>query len=119
MPARKLLPGQWQFLKSLPDLKRLSVENSNFSDADLSTLTYCQNLSYLNLVGTSVTAKGLTQLSMKALRHLYLFRTSVSKDELGPLQTHFPTTEIVLGNFEVPTLESDTIERKTKYVVPK
>ena len=119
MPARKLLPGQWQFLKSLPDLKRLSVENSNFSDADLSALTYCQNLSYLNLMGTSVTAKGLAQISMKALRHLYLFKTSVSMDELGPLQTHFPTTEIVLGNFEVPTLESDTMERKTKYVVPK
>lgn len=119
LPGKKLSHDEWTFLKLLPELKRVSLENSNFSDNDLVVLNPCVGLTYINFVGTSVTTKGLMQLSLNKLQKLYLFRTHVKAEDLTSLQKHFPKTDIVLGNFQIPLLALDTTIQKEKYVVPK
>ncbi|HWA32651.1 MAG TPA: c-type cytochrome domain-containing protein, partial [Cyclobacteriaceae bacterium] len=119
IPNHQLSHEDWKRLTALPNVQRLSVENSNFSDEDLSAISGMTRLTYLNLAGTAVTARGLQQISLPQLRHLYLFRTGVGEGDIAKLKSKFPGAELVLGNFQVPTFKSDTTEQKEKYVVPE
>ena len=119
MPGIKLAHAQWAFLKSMTSLERIHLEKSSFSDNEIEFLNSCGNLKYLNLVNTSVTAKGLTTLSVNGLLQLYVYQTGVSENDLGPLREHLPKSNIVLGNYKVLTLASDTMVQRTKYIVPE
>ena len=116
--GKKLSREGWKKLTALPELQKLSAEGSDFSDADVEGLASLSKLRYLNLVGTSVTAAGLLKIKLAALKYLYLFKTGVSVSDQARLTQQFPSAEIVIGNFQVPTLGSDTTEQKEKYVVP-
>jgi uncharacterized membrane protein len=119
IPRHQLSHADWKKLSEVPNLQRLSLENSNFSDEDVAAIGALTKLEYLNLVGTSVTVSGLAQISLPQLKHLYLFRTNVSEAEIVNLKEHFPSAELIPGKYQVPTLRSDTTEQKEKYVVPE
>ncbi len=118
MPGRHASHEDWKKLGALKNIRKLSLENSNFSDEDLASVQALTKMEYLNLIGTAVTSGGLEKISLPELRKLYLFKTGVGEADLTKLKQHFPNAEIVVGNFQVPTLKGDTTEQKEKYVVP-
>lgn len=119
MPGQTLSSTSWGFVGKLSHLKRLHMERSNITDAELPLLSGCTSLQYLNLVGTPVTAAGLTSLNLPALKQVFLYQTRVVPAELPQLQSHFSQARIDLGGYTVSTLASDTTELKERYVVPK
>jgi hypothetical protein len=119
IPGKSLSHDSWKRIGELTNLKKLSLENSNFSDAEMPFLGSLASLEYLNLVGTKVTAGGLSTLSPGTLKSIYLFNTGVSEIDAVRLRKQFSNADIILGNYQVRTLESDTTEQKEKYVVPE
>ena len=55
-------------------------------------------LEYLNLFGTKITDKGITELSgLKNLRKLYVWQTGVSKEGIHQLLKSLPELEVYTG----------------------
>lgn len=97
-------------LAQLNQLVKLNVERTAITDTGLSQLNSLTQLQYLNLNQTNISATGVKQLTgLKNLRSLYVFGTNVTADDVPVLQSIFPNTKIELGNYIVPTLETDTV----------
>ncbi len=96
-------------ISQMPNLTKLYLNDTRISDIKLVNLINLEQLQYLNLVGTKVTAQGLTPLSkMKNLKQIFLFNTGISDKDSIELKTLFPNVQVDLGNYQVPTLVSDT-----------
>jgi uncharacterized membrane protein len=101
-------------ISSLKNIVRLSLENTAITDVGLPELAALSRIQYLNLTGTSVTSAGLSKLSiLKELRSVYVFKTEIKPEELEVLRKQFANTTIESGNYQVPTLASDTTIVKT------
>lgn len=88
-------------------LIRLRLDNASFKG--LKSLTSLENLRYLNLVGTSVTAGDILELKgLKNLKELYVFQTKVDEAGWVSLTRVFPQTKIDTGGYRVPLLSTDT-----------
>jgi uncharacterized membrane protein len=99
-------------LKQLTNLTRLSVEHTTVSDKGIAGLGSNTRLQYLNIVGTDVTARGLSQLiNLKELRNVYAYRTKIILTECKDLTDALPDIRIETGNYMVPTLPADTVEK--------
>ncbi|MBX2899253.1 MAG: hypothetical protein KF775_06370 [Cyclobacteriaceae bacterium] len=97
-------------ISQLMVLTKLNLERTALTDAGVSNLKALSQLQYLNLNQTKVTGNGIKSLrGLKNLRSLFIYGTSVKAEELQDLQALFPATKIELGNYVVPTLESDTV----------
>jgi len=76
-----------------------------------------EELQFLNLVGTAVTADGLMQLKgLKHLNSIYIGQTAINKSDWPKLVVAFPKVKLDSGGYRVPELETDTIIVKAKYV---
>jgi hypothetical protein len=96
-------------LSQLNQLIKLNVERTAITDTGLSQLNALTQLQYLNLNQTSISAIGIKQLTgLKNLRSLFVFGTNVTADDVPTLQSIFPNAKIEIGNYVVPTLETDT-----------
>ena len=99
----------------MPNLTKLYLNDTPISDNGLTNLNQLEQLQYLNLVGTKVTTQGLTPLSkMKNLKEIYLFNTAITNEDSAALKSLFPNVLIDWGNYQVPTLASDTSIFKLK-----
>jgi uncharacterized membrane protein len=97
-------------LTSLKQITRLWLDGTNITDAGIINLAGLQNLIYLNLNGTKISVSGILQLQiLKNLNTVYLFQTSVLPDDLITLKEKIPSAHIELGNYSVPSLQTDTI----------
>ncbi|MBL7698506.1 MAG: hypothetical protein JNK79_10115 [Chitinophagaceae bacterium] len=97
-------------IKQLPNLTRLSIEHTAVSDKGIAELQSNKKLQYLNIVGTNVTSGGLSHLKeLKELRDVYAYRTKIVASECKELISALPEIKIETGNYEVPTLSSDTV----------
>ena len=68
-----------------------------------------EQLRYLNLVATDISAEGLSSLSdLPNLESLFLYQTNVSQVQQNELIAMFPKAKIDFGNYDVPVLASDT-----------
>ncbi|MBX2913988.1 MAG: hypothetical protein KF856_01820 [Cyclobacteriaceae bacterium] len=93
----------------LTQLTKLSLERTAITDVALTTLNSLKQLQYLNLNQTKVTATGIKFLrELKDLHSLYIYGTEVKATDLADLQQVFPNTKVEIGNYVVPTLETDT-----------
>jgi hypothetical protein len=100
---------QMVVIGQLTNLTRLSLEHTSVSDDGLKQLQSIQNLHYLNLVDTKVTKAGVLQLSgLKSLHSLFLYQTNISPADRATLKEAFPKTQIDIGGYTVPTMDSDT-----------
>jgi mono/diheme cytochrome c family protein len=93
-----------QSLIDFENLVNLNLADTKVTDAVIDQIVKCKSLQSLNLSGTKITnVKKLAAL--EKLGYLNVYNTSI-RDEL-------PNVRIEKGNYEVPTLESDTTEVKT------
>ena len=116
----RLSRGDWAKLSSMTSLIRLNLENSNIADQDLQSISVLPKLQYLNLVGTTVTLSGVEKLALvKSLNKIFLYHTRISEKDVSVLSRLFPKASIVMGDYSLPMLPSDTTELKTRYVLPE
>ena len=91
------------FVKDLPHLAFLHLENTAITDKGLQHLKDKAFLEYLNLYGTQVTDAGLDHLgNLPELRQLYLWQTNVTSQGVSQLAEKIPELEANIG------LEQDT-----------
>lgn len=105
----ELTPDDFRVLATLSNLGKLSLDDTNTTDADVEKLIGLPSLSYLNLKGTLVTSVGVERLEkLVALRELFLFETKVDQNDREKLQQLLPNVHIDFGNYQVPTFQTDT-----------
>ncbi len=102
----------WSQLANLTNLTKLSVENSNFSDAAAQYLAGLNRLESLNLYGTKVGDGALEPLKgLKRLQKIYLWKTDVSYDGAVGLETNLPGIEWNLG-WDHPVVARKRLEQQ-------
>lgn len=109
IPSAQLETSSWKTIAGLTNLRRLSAEHSNITDADLIQLNALTQLQYLNLVDTKITAKALMQLKANNnLTNIFIGQTSIHSQDYTLLKTAFPKAVIDTGSYAVPFLATDT-----------
>lgn len=109
MPGMQFTNELTETIAECTSLTKLSVNNSDMSDAQLIKLNTLQELQYLNLVNTKISLNGLLKLTkLKKLQQLYLGQTSITTNDLDKLKTIFPDARIDFGNYQIEKLITDT-----------
>jgi hypothetical protein len=109
MSYLQLEDESWKKIGQLTNLRKLSLRYSNMNDEQLAEINHLSRLAVLNLVGTKITAAGLQKLkNLKDMEALYLYQTGIEAEKFDEIQKTFPKAKIDFGEYEVPTLESDT-----------
>jgi uncharacterized membrane protein len=102
-------------INQMPNLTKLYLEKTAISDAGIANLKPLTQLQYLNLMGTKITAKGIPPLSkMPILKQIFVFNTAISLKDSGGIKAILPNIEVDFGQYQVPTLVSDTSILKAK-----
>lgn len=103
-------------IADLNNLMRLNLSGSTLTNAGWQALQKLTNLLYINVVGSNATAQNIAALKAnKKLVSLYLYGTGIKPAEVAMLQKLFPGCTIDTGNYQVPTLTTDT----SKVLPPK
>lgn len=102
-------PERWSPLAGFKNLRTLDISGTNVDNDALKSIAQLTELRVLNLNNTKITEAGLEQLKpLQKLRTLYLFRTEIDLNKWESIQSLFPNTVLDTGNYQVPTLKSDT-----------
>jgi uncharacterized membrane protein len=105
----------WDKVGQLYQLRKLSVRNTNLGDGNIASFSGLENMVSMNLVGTDVTAAGIQKLGgLTDLRYLFLYRSGFEASDFSLIQEFFPKASIDTGNYQVPTLASDTTVYRMK-----
>lgn len=97
----------------LTALRSLQISHTPVTDDGIKYLANLAELRSLNLVDTRVTAKGLAALKdNKNIKNIYVYQTGISATEAAELKNLFPKSQLEFGNYNVPTLATDTTEVK-------
>lgn len=95
-------------INDFENLVSLNLSGSKINATTIDEITKCTLLTTLNLSGTNVTTDQVNKLkACKNLKSLNLYNTSVKSADL-------PGVQIEFGDYEVPTLATDTTEVKAK-----
>jgi uncharacterized membrane protein len=96
-------------LAGMENLTKLYLDRTKITDEGIKTLINLKNLMFLNVVGTGVTKEGITRLAaLPKLKKLFVYQTAITPNDAVFLKTVLPHVEIDFGNYQVPTLNSDT-----------
>lgn len=99
LPKMELPQNFWPQLKKLTNLQKLRLDGTNIQDAQLTHLTELP-LRSLNLVGTPITAAGISPLLQHpTLEFLYAWDTKIETAAQEKLQEQTPI-KLVFGVFE-------------------
>lgn len=118
LPRARFSHEEWMQFKVLAGLERVYLTGSNFSDKEMDILAGWTHLTYLNLVSTPVTERGLVSVSIPSLTHLYLYQSRVTSADFESIRRHFPGAEVDFGGYVVPGLATDTAIQRKPYRVP-
>ncbi|MEY4030833.1 MAG: hypothetical protein RJA90_2107 [Bacteroidota bacterium] len=94
-----------QWISGLPNLSKLYLDNTLITDEGIALLKNTTELRYLNLVGTSITEKGLRTLSS------FLYQSEVKIEDMAEIQQRMPKVYFDLGGYKIDTL---TMEFRTE-----
>ena len=109
MPGMQFTDALSEAIADCSSLTKLSINNTNITDFQLSKLNSLNELQYLNIVNTKVTLAGLLKLTnLKKLTQLYLGQTSITADDLNKIKNVFPNAKIDFGNYQIEKLITDT-----------
>lgn len=85
-------------LKKMPNLKKLNLSQTEFTDAGLDAVAQLKSLEWLNLYGTMMTDEGILKLgNLKSLKKIYLWNSGVTPAGKEALKALLPEAEITLG----------------------
>ncbi len=105
----KITDSAMTTVSKLTNLTRLNLDNTAITNQGLDGLTSLSHLQYLNVVGTNIKSDGLHPLSnLSALKQVFLYKTTVSPNDLSVLQQKMPQTVFDTGGYIVPSWVSDT-----------
>ena len=95
----QLNDDQLSYLKELSNLTRLKIQkNPLITDRGISLLTGLENLSELNLYGTSVSDAAFSSLGqMEGLKKLFLWNTQVTQKGIAAFEAQHPDVEVIAG----------------------
>jgi hypothetical protein len=97
-------------LRQFKNLTKLGLERTLITDNGLEVVRNLEHLTLLNLSGTKISLDGLAKLSnLRNMRSLNLYQTQVRPDLLDQVKKIFPEAVIEFGEYEVPTLPTDTV----------
>ncbi len=100
----------------LSNLMRLNLSGCKLTSKGWKEFQLLKNLEYLNVVSSNAEATNIAAFQQnKHLQSIYLFGSNVKPSDIVMLQKLFPKTKIDSGNYQVPTLVTDT----TKVMPPK
>ena len=109
MPGMQFTDALSEAIATCSSLTKLSINNTNITDLQLSKLNSLNELQYLNIVNTKVTLAGLLKLTnLKKLNQLYLGQTSITADDLNKIKNVFPNAKVDFGNYQIEKLITDT-----------
>ncbi len=109
MDFQKLSESDWEHLRQLSALRKLSLRDTNFADDQMQILLPHSQLAYLNLGGTGVTDFSALE-KLTNLQKLFLFNSKAAPAVIAQLKNKLPAIVIDTGNYIVPLLASDTTE---------
>ena len=105
-----------KMIGKLSNLMRLNLSGCKLTGNGWQALHLLQNIEYLTLVGSNAAGSYIASFqSNKHLQSIYLFDSNVKPSDVPILQKLFPKTKIDTGNYQVPTLITDT----SKVLPPK
>jgi uncharacterized membrane protein len=105
-----------KIIGKLSNLMRLNLSGCKLTGNGWQALHLLQNIEYLTLVGSNAAGSNIASFqNNKHLQSIYLFGSNVKPSDVPILQKLFPKTKIDTGNYQVPTLVTDT----TKVLPPK
>ncbi len=111
--GQPLTDTQFSKLSTLKTITRLSLDGTQITDAGLGNLKSMSALIYLNLNNTKVTSAGISNLaSLKQLQSVFLYGTSIKREEIESIRKQLPNTIFEIGNYVVPLIAFDTTEAK-------
>ncbi len=109
MPGMQFTDALSAAIADCSSLTKLSINNTNITDLQLSKLNSLNELQYLNIVNTKITLAGLLKLSnLKKLSQLYLGQTSITANDLNKIKSVFPNAKVDFGNYQLEKLITDT-----------
>jgi hypothetical protein len=87
------------YLSDFPNLTRLKIQkNSWVTNKGIEALQNLENLSELNLYGTSVSNTALMTLGqMQSLKKLFLWNTRITPKAIADFRAQHPDIEVVAG----------------------
>lgn len=94
-----------QILQGARELRKLDLRGMQSADAAMTLVNSFAGLEVLNLFGSDLSNKGLTQLALPKLQSLYLGSTQVSSDRLTAFAQAVPAVE-VLGDVDLSQVEA-------------
>ncbi|MET0298894.1 MAG: FN3 associated domain-containing protein [Flavitalea sp.] len=104
----KLTNEQFKQIARFPHLTKLFLENSNFNDTVLSTLSALQYLEYLNVSNTKVSdAIFATSDKIRSLKKLFVYGNNITTASIDAYRKRVPA--MVVGF--TPDLSTDTLYR--------
>jgi hypothetical protein len=93
----------------LTRLTKLYLDHSSVDDAQLTPLRNLNQLRYLNLTNTQLSAEGIATLkALPVLEQVFVYKTAVKPGEWAALQSGFSRAKLDSGGYVVPTLAGDT-----------
>lgn len=96
-------------ISALQELRRLKLNHTNLTDANLKQLTACLELRSLHVVNTPLTASCQTTLQeFKLLKEVFAFQTGL------PASLTLPNIQLNTGNYSLTQLPTDTIVYRAK-----
>jgi hypothetical protein len=99
-----------KWISGLPNLSRLYLDNTLITDEGIAFLKNTTELRYLNLVGTSITEKGLRALSsLPHLKSVYLYQSEVKMEAIAEIQQRMPKVYFDIGGYKIDTLTMEVI----------
>jgi hypothetical protein len=94
-----------KWISGLPNLSKLYLDNTLITDEGIALLKNTTELRYLNLVGTSITEKGIRALSsLPLLKSVYLYQSEVKIEDMAEIQQRMPKVYFDLGGYKIDTL---------------
>jgi hypothetical protein len=94
--------GQFQYLKNLTGLKRLDLDGSDISDAELPYLKGCRELVFLSVTRTEIKGPGVSVLrNFPHLKMLFLGHNALDQNMLAALDSLREVTELHLDQCTV------------------
>ncbi|MGE3409582.1 MAG: hypothetical protein AB7I37_22380 [Pirellulales bacterium] len=102
LTGTKAADADLRFLRALPKIERLSLNQTEVTDEGMYYVAFCQELRFLNLNETAITDEGLRPLAfLPHLKSLYLDKTAVTDAGLIELHSLLELQELWLKDTHV------------------